>query len=190
MRKIKTIFDRNWKGNRGVVNSRVVDLPNGWVAVEKLDGTNVRLTVRSGTLVRLEKRRNPTKRQKAMGIEEPWYVDADEYSPQDKYIWDAARNTDLSKVGDGEWSGEAVGPKIQGNPLNLQKRFVFLFSVASIRKKVYFCEEGEVPPLGFDELKSWLQGQRSKIGNNCGIEGLVFFYHDEPIGKIKLKDFK
>jgi len=33
------------------------------------------LTVRSGQLVRVEKRRNPSKAQKAKGIIDGWYVD-------------------------------------------------------------------------------------------------------------------
>jgi hypothetical protein len=39
-----------------------------------------RLTVRSGQLVRVEKRHNPSKRQKQHGIVGGWYVDADEFA--------------------------------------------------------------------------------------------------------------
>ena len=139
MEMILTLFDRDWDGNRGVID-KYCELPEGFdgddvyrvvshcVATEKVNGTNVRLTVRNGILVRLEKRRNPTKVQKKLGIKDPWYVDADEYGPEDKHIWEAARNEDLSGVSDGEWRGEAVGPKIQGNPLNLGMHSVVLFS--------------------------------------------------------------
>lgn len=92
MEKIPTIFDRDWNGNRGVVNKLIVDYPfDEATATEKLDGTNVRLTVRNNTLVRLEKRRNPSKIQKAQGIVEPWYVEAYENEPGDKHIWEAAK---------------------------------------------------------------------------------------------------
>lgn len=121
MKKIKTIFDRDWDGNRKVIDKLIVDFDfANAIATEKLDGTNVRVTVRNNEFVRLEKRFNPTKIQKHNGITEPWYIDADEYSPQDKWIFDAVRNTDFSQVPDGEWSGEAVGKNIQGNPLNLE----------------------------------------------------------------------
>ena len=63
MQKIPTIFVRG-EGGR-ITEEKHPDC--GWVfdgdgvATEKLDGTNVRLTVRAGYIVRLEKRRNPTK---------------------------------------------------------------------------------------------------------------------------------
>ena len=185
MRKIKTIFERNWGGDRKVINKKIIKIPKEAVAIEKLDGTNVRLTIRNHQLVRLEKRRNPSKLQKSQGIEEPWYVDVDEHSPDDKYIWEAARNTDLLNIPDGEWSGEAVGPKIQGNSLNLKEHTVILFSVPSVRERLIF----ENVSTNYEELKEWLPKQKSKVGNNCGIEGIVWWYRDEPIGKIKLKDF-
>jgi len=190
MNKIPTIFDRDWKGNRGVVSTTVVPISKEAVATEKADGTNVRLTVRNHRLVRLEKRRNPTKKEKLMGIKDPWYVDADEYSPQDKYIWDAARNTVLEEVSDGEWSGEAIGEKIQGNPLELEGRWVFLFSIKQRRESRLFRDV----PTTFEELKEWLPKQKSTFNPDCPIEGLVWWDallgRDRPVGKIKQKDFK
>ena len=41
------------------------------IATEKLDGMNIRLTIRSGGVVRVEKRRNPSKVQKLKRIVEP-----------------------------------------------------------------------------------------------------------------------
>jgi len=189
MNKIKTIFDRDWEGNRGVIDCWIAPIQeelNSAIATEKLDGTNVRLTVRNGTVVRLEKRINPTKIQKQKGITEPWYKDADEFDPQDKYIWEAARNTDLSNITDGELSGEAVGEKIQGNPLNLKGHQIFLFSTEIDRDKVVF----ENAPTNYNDLKKWLPKQKSKFGNNCGIEGIVWHCKNGDMYKIKLKDFK
>jgi len=94
-----------------------------------VDGTNVRLTVRNHQLARLEKRRNPTKLQKAKGMIDPWYIDANEFGPEDKHIWEAARNTGLADVPDGEWSGEAIGPKIQGNELRLRGEVTFYLTM-------------------------------------------------------------
>jgi hypothetical protein len=184
MQKIPTIFNRDWQGNRGVVDQLVVDpvwLGNA-TATEKLDGTNVRLTVRANTLVRLEKRRNPTKAQKDIGIEEPWYVDANESDPSDKYLWDAARATDLN-VPDGEWSGEAIGPKIQGNPLGLDRHTVVLFGLG--RAPVI-----DDAPTTYDELREWLPRQASAFNNVVKIEGIVWHGADGSMAKIKTKDFK
>ena len=189
MDKIKTIFDRDWKGNRGVIPKKVVYLSADVIATEKVDGTNVRLTVRNHRMVRLEKRRNPTKREKLMGIETPWYIDADEYSPQDKYIWEAAKNTALDVVPDGEWSGEAFGEKIQGNPLKVEGRRVFLFSLMQRRESHLFREV----PVEFEKLKEWLPKQKSTFNPDCPIEGIVWwdtFMNEFPVGKIKQKDFK
>ena len=184
MRKIKTIFDRDWEGNRGVIDKLVVDFDfDNAIPTEKVDGTNVRLTVRNHTLVRLEKRCNPSKIQKKQGIDEPWYVDADEFSPSDKYIWEASRNTDLFNVEDGEWSGEAIGPKIQGNPLNLDEHYVMLFSCG-----IYFPFYDA--PHTYSELKDWLPKQKSNLGVGCGIEGIVWHGKNGDMVKIKKKDFK
>jgi len=179
MNKIKTIFDRDWEGNRGVIDKVIVEIPENAIATEKLDGTNVRLTIRNGILVRLEKRRNPSKLEKAKGIVSPWYVDADEYDKGNKWILEASRNTDLSDIPDGEWGGEAVGPKIQGNPLGKEKHIVVMFSVPSVRETLVRKDV----PVEYGKVKEWL------IANNP-IEGIVWWLNGQPLGKIKVKDFK
>lgn len=185
MEKIPTIFERDWNGNRGVVDKLVVDFDfNEAIATEKLDGTNVRVTIRNGISVRLEKRRNPDKIQKHKGIEEPWYVDAFENDPADKWIFDALKNTELTQLPDGEWSGEALGKNIQGNPLNLDNNVIIFFSL------------GQAPPLDpvptdFNELKEWLPKQKTRLENGDGfIEGIVWHGKNGKMVKIKTKDFK
>lgn len=183
MEKIKTIFERNWDGNKGVINKAIIEDFSGAIATEKLDGTNVRATIRTGNCVRLEKRRNPDKIQKHKGIQEPWYVDASAYEAEDKWIYDALKNTDLSELPDGEWSGEALGPNVQGNPLRLDKNIIVFFTL------------GQAPvfedcPTTFEDLRSWLPLQKSRYGNDCGIEGIVWHKNGKSFGKIKVKDFK
>lgn len=188
MEKIPTIFDRNWETNRKVNEKLVVenfDFHNA-IATEKLDGTNVRVTVRNHIAVRVEKRRNPDKIQKAKGIIDPWYVDADAMDKADGYIFEAVNNTDFSTVPDGEWSAEALGEKIQGNPLNLIGHTLFIFSLVDWCEKVKF----ENVPTDFEGLKKWLPEQKTKFGNDTGIEGIV--WHNLKTGamcKIKVKDF-
>lgn len=185
MNKIKTIFERNWEGDRRVINKYIEGVSPAILAyaraTEKLDGTNVRITVRNNIVVRAEKRRNPDKIQKAKGITEPWYKDIDEYDPQDKYIIDGIKNTDFSKIPDGEWSGELVGKNIQGNPLNLENNRIVFFTLG--QAPVF-----ENVPTSFKELKEWLPLQKSKYGNDCGIEGIVWNYSGTNF-KIKVKDF-
>lgn len=189
MEKIPTIFDRNWDGNRKVNEKLVVtefDFENA-IATEKLDGTNVRITVRNHTVVRVEKRKNPSKIQKQKGIKDPWYIDASETDKADQYIFDAVKNTDFSTVPDGEWSAEALGEKIQGNPLNIEGHILFFFSLTSWLERIVF----ENAPTNFEELKEWLPQQKSKVGNDSGIEGIVWYNSTNgSMCKIKVKDFK
>jgi len=183
MDKIPTIFERDWDGNRGVIDQVVADVSGARVmATEKLDGTNVRLTIRNRTVVRAEKRRNPSKIEKQKGVINPWYVDATDGDPQDKWIYDGIKNTDLAAIDDGEYSGELVGPNIQGNPLNLETNRIVLFKFGIM---VF-----DSVPKQYDELKEWLKNAKSLYGNDCGIEGIVWWMDGKPIGKIKLKDFK
>jgi hypothetical protein len=147
----------------------------------------VRLTVRNHILVRLERRRNPDKEQKKGGIIDPWYIDALETNPGDKHIWAAAKNTDLGNVPDGEWSGEAVGPGIQGNPLNLPTPRVALFSLPPEISGIPVFEN---VPWDYEGLKNWLPKQDSKYGVGCKIEGIVWHAVDGRMAKIKAKDFR
>lgn len=184
MEKIPTIFERDQ-------NFKVTDKPKPnceWVftgeglATEKLDGMNIRLTIRGGKLVRVEKRRNPSKADKARGIVDGWYVDADEFAPDDRYIFEAARNTDLSTWPDGEHSCEALGPKIQGNPLGLEKHLCVPFNI-------------EVPvfnhiPRTYDGIRDALSRLESRFSPGHLAEGIVFHHPDGRRAKIKRKDFK
>ena len=187
MEKIPTIFERDWEGNRKVVNKYAVDKEKFAIGTptEKIDGTNVRVTVRNGTWVRLEKRRNPDKIQKAKGIVDPWYIDADQYDKNDQWIFDALKNTDLSLVPDGEWSAEAVGTNIQGNPLNLTCNRLFFFSLPEVQKQLEF----DNVPTDYEGLKDWLPKQKSKVGIDAPIEGIVWHCSDGTMMKIKTKDF-
>jgi hypothetical protein len=183
MEKIPTLFDRDDR-------FRVVDqLRAGcaWVLdgegtpTEKLDGANVRLTVRSGQLVRIEKRRNPSKPQKAQGIVDGWYADADDASAEDKWLLAAARATDVSSWPDGEHPCEALGPRIQGNPLALTSYLCVPFNMdAPVYQDV---------PRNYGELREYLATLESKFAPGHLAEGIVFHHPDGRRAKIKRKDF-
>ena len=183
MKKIPTIFKRDETKGGKIIDQYVIDPADLLTAsaTEKIDGTNVRVTVRNHICVRLEKRRNPSKLEKAKGIIEPWYTDAS-MSSEDKHIQSALSGTDLSNIPNGEWSGEAVGENIQGNPLNLIGNKIVFFSLGQ-------CPVFEDAPTTFEKLKEWLPKQKSKYGNNCGIEGIVWHYENGDMAKIKTKDF-
>jgi len=183
MEKIPTIFDRG-------EGFKVINQPRRgceWVfagegrATEKVDGTNVRLTVRAGKTVRVEKRRNPSKAQKQQGIIDGWYIDADEHSKEDKWIFEAVRGTDVAGWPDGEHSVEALGPSIQGNGLGLTKNLCVPFNL-------------EIPvyddmPRTYEELKRVLEALDSRFAPGHLAEGIVFHHPDGRRAKIKRKDF-
>jgi hypothetical protein len=183
MEKIPTIFERG-------EGFKVTGHPRAgceWVfagegrATEKLDGTNVRLTVRSGQVVRVEKRRNPSKLQKQQGVIDGWYVDCDEYSKEDKWIFEAVRGTDVGSWPDGEHSAEALGPNIQGNVLGLSMSLCVPFNL-------------EIPvytdvPRTFEGLKRFLENLESLFSPGHLAEGIVFHHPDGRRAKIKRKDF-
>jgi len=182
MEKIPTLFERDG-------HFRVVDRPRAecaWVfdgegnGTEKLDGTNVRLTVRSGQLVRVEKRRNPSKAQKQQGIVDGWYVDAVDPT-EDRWILDSAQHTDVTEWTDGEHPCEALGPRIQGNPLGLDAHRCVPFNVAA---PVY----PEVPRT-YLGLQAYLTTLDSKFAPGHPAEGIVFHHPDGRRAKIKRKDF-
>lgn len=202
MRKTPTIFDRDWEGNRGVRPAQVYAAEG--VATEKLDGTNVRVTVRTDETdgiaasvvyaVRLEKRRNPTKEQKKDGITEPWYVDASRDDPADRFIFEALDNTSLMDVPQGEWSAEAVGPKIQGNPLGLDEHVLYFFDRDQLPEDICVPALDDAPEVGstqevfFADLRGYLESARSRVNPEVGIEGIV--WHGATWTKLKRKDFK
>lgn len=83
-------------------------------------------------------------------------------------------------------SAEALGKNIQGNPLNLENNQVFLFSLPDWREKIIL----ENVPTDFEGLKAYLHTQKSKIGNDALIEGIVWHHPNGDMVKIKRKDFK
>jgi len=181
--KIPTIFERG-------DGFKVVNQPRSgceWVfagegrATEKLDGTNVRLTIRCGNVVRVEKRRNPTKLQKQRGIVDGWYVEADEFSKDDKWIFESVKGTNVTGWPDGEHSAEAIGPNIQGNVLGLVKNVCVPFN---LEIPVY-----ESVPRAFDALKALLETMESRFSPGHLAEGIVFHHPDGRRAKIKRKDF-
>ena len=44
-------------------------------------------------------------------------------------------------------------------------------------------------PIDYEGLKAWLPAQKSKYGNDCGIEGIVWHCENGDMYKIKVKDF-
>lgn len=211
MEKITTIFERDWDGDKKVTPEAAVPLPVNMAATEKLDGTNVRLTTRNNVLVRLEARQNPTKALKqGFGIREPWYRDAWSYGqqqadPSDRYIIEGAVNTMVEAakgggVADGEWTGEAIGPKIQGNPLGLEEHRVAFFDRHALPLGLCVPMRSDVPTLTqadtataewyYEAMRTFFASARSRLNPERPIEGIVWHGTHGFGGKLKRKDFR
>jgi hypothetical protein len=178
MKKIPTMFDRDWNGDR----SRVVNKPHpdcGWVfagegrATRKLDGTCC--MVRDG---KLYKRRELKASDKAPADFE--IADYDEETkktvgwvpvgenPEDRWHREA-----WERIIPEDGTYELIGPKIQGNPEKFDVH-------ALVSHHSVFLTYDDVP-RDFESLKRWLAA--------WDIEGLVFQHPDGRMAKIKLRDF-
>lgn len=176
MKKIPTVFERDWNGDRSrVVNQ--VHLGCEWVlagegiATQKIDGTCC--LVRDG---KLYKRRE---------VREGGVIPLD--FEQADFDAETGKMVGWVPVGDGQedcWHREAmiagpkedgtyelIGPKIQGNPEGC-KVHVLVSHGGDLLSDV---------PRTFDGLQGWLGTQ--------DIEGVVFHHPDGRMAKIKLKDF-
>lgn len=184
MKKIPTIFDRDWEGNKGVINKPIQECD--WVfkgegiATEKVDGTNIKIRIKNGLIDYVWKRRNLTKEEKAKGIE-PYYIDAESADPQNKHIFKAINSSDVSDINDGEYEGEAYGGKIQGNPLDVEPNVYFF----KIKPEIYHAI-----PRDYEKLRACLSHLASHFNPAKLAEGIVFHHSDGRMAKIKRKDFK
>lgn len=176
MDKIQTLFLRDPKNMKLVtreVNPDAIWVLEGYgVPTQKKDGTNVRITTKDEKCVRVEKRRKPTREEKAASAE-PDYIDANRDDPSDKHIFAAVDNTTYIGWPDGAWSCEALGPKIQGG-VESPYPVLYPFSLA---------------PFTLYENPRTFQDICNFLGRN-EIEGIV--WHDEEhkrYAKIKRRDF-
>jgi len=178
MEKIPTLFLRNPQNMKLVTQE--VNPEAAWVFAARVaptvkkDGTNVRVTVLHGKCIALEKRRNPTREEKAEG-KEPGYVLASIDDPQDKHIFAAVDATDFSEWPEGQWPAEALGPKIQGG-IEAWQPCLYPFSWLPI----WIDEE---IPLTYDGIKAFLE--------QYPIEGIVWHEQSDTgrMCKIKRRDF-
>jgi hypothetical protein len=179
VKKVPTVFERDWNGDR----SRVVDhvhpgcewvLAGEGVATRKYDGTCCR--VLNGSLWKrrelkpgqvapdgFESAGEDTETGKIVG----WVPVGD--GPEDRWHREAWASLGPA-VFDGTY--ELLGPNVQGDP---EKRGVHCL-IAHAEASQY-----ENVPRDFRGLAAWLSGR--------DIEGLVFHHADGRMAKIKLRDF-
>jgi Family of unknown function (DUF5565) len=175
MQKIPTLFIRNPENMKLV--TREVNPDATWVLeghgipTRKMDGTNIRVTIQNECCIKVEKRRNPSREEKAQGAE-PGYIDAHREDPADKYIFASVDATPFADWPDGAWHCEALGPKIQGGAEVLTP-MLYPFTLRPYPLTA--------DPRTHDEIHDFLTQNE--------IEGIVWHHPDGKMAKIKRRDF-
>lgn len=182
MRKIPSLFQRNYDGDR-LVRDEVVPgsewvIEGEGVATVKWDGTPV--LVRGDRLFKrfdFKPERTPPPGFEMSGEPDPvtgrvqgWVPVGD--GPEDRWYREGYA-TSVHAAGpleDGTY--ELVGPKVQGNPYRFATHFFLKHGDAP-----FFFD----PPRDFEGLKDFLSGE--------AIEGIVWHHSDGRMVKIKAKDF-
>jgi hypothetical protein len=134
------------------------------IAVEKLNGTNMKIMTEIGRLVALQNRKN---------VIDPLQI----LSGKTFIIEGIFRSIGKGYVrADGEQAGELVGPKVQGNPykLDFHEWYPFDKAIADLRYRS-FHEHART----FDNWSSWfkdglLSRYYQKIASKKGLEDKVF----------------
>jgi hypothetical protein len=177
VKKIPTIFERDWAGDKSTVINKITPgcewVFNGeGIATRKLDGTSCR--VKDGKLYKRREVRGADAMpdsfeladfDEATGKSIGWVPVGD--GPDDKWH----RAAFIPGMADGTY--ELVGPKIQGNPEGFADH-----ALVSHSDTGSFSDA----PRTFEGLRDWLSGK--------DIEGIVFHHADGRMAKIKLRDFK
>lgn len=185
MKKIPTIFERDWAGDKSRVVGKVVPgcewvFAGEGVATRKMDGTSCLIEGNRFMKRREVGRGDPipegfriSTQDEETGKTIGWIPVGD--GPEDRWHREAFNDPQswdglVAARADGTY--ELLGPKVQGNPENFHRHVLMPHSEAEVLAD---C------PRSFDELRTWLTGRN--------IEGVVFHHPDGRMAKIKLRDF-
>lgn len=197
MKKIPTLFERQYENHKvsGITDkltdeSLQIVLDGRTLPTVKYDGSACMISGR-----KLYKRYDAKKNKKAPAGAIPcqpepdpitghWphWVELKASNPADKWYLEAFSTSLAAPYSDAsiiyrderEHTFEAIGPHFQGNPYNLSNDIVVAHGFRSI-------SELQGMQLTFEIIKDYLK-------NNI-IEGIVFWYADKPLCKIKRTDF-
>lgn len=179
MKKIISLFQRNYEGNRLVRNEIVPGaewvIAGEGIATRKWDGTCC--LIRDGKLFkRYEVKQGKTPPagfesacdvDPLTGKQQGWIAIGE--GPEDRWHREALSIEPRSNLPDGTY--ELVGPKIQGNPERYATHILIPHGHAELPDA----------PRDFEGLKQFL--------SEGGIEGVVWHHPDGRMVKIKAKDF-
>ena len=123
MSKIECPFVRKEMPNGDYIITPEITPGYEWVftdetvmAIEKLHGTNVSIVIEEGTVIQVY---NRTERIPFINKGKKWIIEGILNSKERGYI---------DNLGDGQFFGELVGPKVNGNPYKLKEHLWIPFS--------------------------------------------------------------
>jgi len=217
MKKIISLFKRDYEGTRQVINEVVSNaewvIAGEGIATVKYDGTAC--MIRRGKLYKRYDRKPSKKARKLRAGNEPWKLQDFKPAPagwepceaepnlhtghwpgwmpisdepMDKHHKEARDNYEAR----GHWplpggTYELVGPKIQGNPYGLSEHVLWRHGASVYTAGV------NTPPRDFEGLKGWFTRQSyseyDALGPNWPCEGVVWHHPDGRMVKIKRRDF-
>jgi hypothetical protein len=133
-------------------------------AVEKLNGTNIKIKTEKGRLIALQNRKNVIDPLQIVGGKN-FIIEGIFRSIGKDYV-----------KPDGEQAGECIGPKVQGNPykLDFHEWYPFEKAVNDLRYKS-FHEHGRTFDNWSSWFKDWLHSRYyQKIASKKGVDDKVF----------------
>ena len=138
------------------------------IAVEKLDGTNVKLQTENGRLIALQNRKNVIDPLQLLSGK-AFIIEGIFMAIQKGYVEDNIVQ-----------AGEVIGPKLQGNPYHLNSHIWYPFekAIKHLRYKSFHKHEPTYDNLSGwfkDHLKSLLHSKASGYENADFAEGVIFY---------------
>jgi hypothetical protein len=178
MRKIPTIFERDWQGDKSRVLDRMtsgtewVFPPSEGIATRKYDGTAVMIHG-GGLYCRYDAKHGKTPPADFLPAQPEYDAETGHWpgwvpagnNPQ--YKWQRACYREV--LPDGTY--EACGPHFQGNPEHFAEDILLLHGADVI----------DDVPYSYKDLADWFRGR--------DIEGIVWHHPDGRMAKIKKRDF-
>ena len=152
------------------------------MAIEKLHGTNVSIIIEEGTVTQIY---NRTERIPFINKGKEWII---------KGILNSKVRGYIDKLGDGQFFGELIGPKVNGNPYKLTEHLwipFYTFAQKHLRYKSWgkYPKDFKTISEWFKELMPlyWLMKNGDK--ENSFVEGIVFTHTDGRMAKLRCDMF-
>lgn len=154
------------------------------MAIEKLHGTNVSIVIQEGTVTQVY---NRTERIPFITKGKAWII---------KGLLNSKIRGYLEFLGDGQFFGELIGPKVNGNPYKLDEHLWIPFS-GFCQKHLRYKSWGKYPKdfntisEWFKELMPlyWLMKHKKEEGLDHFVEGIVFTHPDGRMAKLRCDMF-